>query len=132
VSASTVYLIRSLGTVWGVAATSAIVQTTLSVRLPDALGDIPDKPRVRPFRLCWPPLGLVLVQVKLTSFTAQVIDDIRHSLSALKDLSPELQLKARLVYYDGLRYSFAASTSIALLAVAASCFASGRGLRSTK
>jgi hypothetical protein len=48
VTASTVYLIRSLGTVWGVAVTSAIVQTTLSLRLPEALGDIPDKERVRP------------------------------------------------------------------------------------
>lgn len=47
VTASTVYLIRSLGTVWGVAVTSAIVQTTLSMRLPEALGDIPDKERVR-------------------------------------------------------------------------------------
>lgn len=51
VCASTVYLIRSLGTVYGVAITSAIVQTTLSVRLPDALGEIPDKWRVRPFSL---------------------------------------------------------------------------------
>jgi hypothetical protein len=49
VSASTVYLIRSLGTVWGVSSTSAIVQTTLSIRLPDALGEIPGKWRVRPF-----------------------------------------------------------------------------------
>jgi len=46
VCASTVYLIRSLGTVYGVAVTSAIVQTTLSVRLPGALGDIPDKEAV--------------------------------------------------------------------------------------
>ncbi|KAI1481027.1 MFS general substrate transporter [Daldinia eschscholtzii] len=46
VSASTVYLIRSLGTVWGVSITSAIVQTTLSVRLPDVLNDVPDKWRV--------------------------------------------------------------------------------------
>lgn len=53
VSASTVYLIRSLGTVYGVAITSAIVQTTLSVRLPDALGEISDKWRVRPFSLQW-------------------------------------------------------------------------------
>ena len=51
VSASTTYLIRSLGTVYGVAITSAIVQTTLSVRLPDALGEIEDKWRVRPFSL---------------------------------------------------------------------------------
>ena len=36
---------------YGVAITSAIVQTTLSIRLPDALGEIPDKWRVRPFSL---------------------------------------------------------------------------------
>lgn len=44
-----VYLVRSLGTVWGVAITSAIVQTTLSTRLPEALGDIPNKWNVRYF-----------------------------------------------------------------------------------
>lgn len=52
-------------------------------------------------------------------------------MSALKDLPPDLQLKARLVYFDGLRYSFAVSTAVAAVAVAASLFASGRGLRST-
>jgi hypothetical protein len=41
VSASTVYLIRSLGTVWGVSVTSTIVQTTLTTRLPSALAGIP-------------------------------------------------------------------------------------------
>ena len=46
VSASTVYLIRSVGTVWGVAITSAIVQTVLKVKLPAALGDIPNKAQV--------------------------------------------------------------------------------------
>ncbi|PGH29057.1 hypothetical protein GX50_08189, partial [[Emmonsia] crescens] len=43
VSASTVYLIRSLGTVWGVAITSAIIQNTLKKRLPAALTGVPDK-----------------------------------------------------------------------------------------
>lgn len=47
VSASTVYLIRSLGTVWGVSVTSAIVQTTLTVRLPYALRGIPFENDVR-------------------------------------------------------------------------------------
>ncbi|KAK3374278.1 major facilitator superfamily-domain-containing protein [Lasiosphaeria ovina] len=105
VSASTVYLIRSLGTVYGVAVTSAIVQTTLSLRLPDALGDIPDK---------W-----------------RIVDEIRHSVSAIKTLPPDVQLQARLVYYDGLRYSFATSTAVAAAAVCAALFANGRGLRST-
>ncbi len=62
----------------------------------------------------------------------QVIDEIRHSISAIKTLPPDIQLKARLVYYDGLRYSFATSTAIAALAVFAALFANGRGLRSTK
>lgn len=35
---------------WGVSITSAIVQTTLSVRLPEALGDVPNKWKVRPYR----------------------------------------------------------------------------------
>lgn len=43
VSASTVYLIRSMGTVWGVAITSAIVQTVLKNELPTALSGISDK-----------------------------------------------------------------------------------------
>ena len=49
-SASTTYLVRSLGTVYGVAVTSSIVQTTLSVRLPQVLGDIPDKQKVSAIR----------------------------------------------------------------------------------
>jgi len=47
VSASTVYLIRSLGTVWGVAITSAIIQNTLSSGLAEALSEIPDKWKVQ-------------------------------------------------------------------------------------
>ncbi|KAI1798808.1 MFS general substrate transporter [Daldinia bambusicola] len=105
VSASTVYLIRSLGTVWGVSVTSAIVQTTLSVRLPDVLSDVPDK---------W-----------------RVIEAIRHSAETLRELPPDIQLKARMVYYDGLRYSFAASTAFAIIAFCAAMCANGRGLRKT-
>ncbi|KAK0739469.1 major facilitator superfamily domain-containing protein [Apiosordaria backusii] len=106
VSASTVYLIRSLGTVYGVAVTSAILQTTLSIRLPDALGEIPDK---------W-----------------RIIEEIRHSVSAIRDLPPDIQLKARLVYFEGLRYSFATSTAVAAAAVCAALLAKGTNLRSTK
>ncbi|ORY61543.1 major facilitator superfamily domain-containing protein [Pseudomassariella vexata] len=105
VCASTVYLIRSLGTVWGVSITSAIVQTTLSVRLPDALSDVPHK---------W-----------------KVIDAIRHSVDALRHLPPDVQRKAQLVYYDGLRYSFAASTGFAVIAIFAAFFANPKGLRKT-
>ncbi|KAF3055061.1 hypothetical protein GL218_07660 [Daldinia childiae] len=105
VSASTVYLIRSLGTVWGVSITSAIVQTTLSIRLPAVLHDVPDK---------W-----------------RIIDAIRHSAETLRELPPDIQLKARMVYYDGLRYSFTASTVFAIIAFCAAMCANGRGLRKT-
>ncbi|KAK0619657.1 major facilitator superfamily domain-containing protein [Immersiella caudata] len=127
VCASTVYLIRSLGTVYGVAVTSAIVQTTLSVRLPGVLGDIPDKQMVRGVLFsisCW--------LVRKRAYTrGQIIDEIRHSVSAIRTLPPEIQLKARLVYFEGLRYSFATSTAVAALAVIAAFFANGRVLRST-
>ncbi|KAI9729591.1 MAG: hypothetical protein M1834_006787 [Cirrosporium novae-zelandiae] len=102
VSASTVYLIRSLGTVYGVAVTSAIVQNTLKSRLPAALGGVPDK---------W-----------------KIIDSIRHSVSALHDLPPEIQLPARLVYYDGIKLAFAASATLGTIATIAALFANGRGL----
>jgi len=41
-----VYLFRSMGTVWGVAAASTITQNLLSSRLPRALCGIPDKEKV--------------------------------------------------------------------------------------
>ncbi|KAJ9360567.1 MFS drug transporter [Paecilomyces variotii] len=102
VSASTVYLIRSLGTVWGVAITSAIVQSTLKSGLPAALSGIPDK---------W-----------------KVIEDIRHSVSAIHTLPPDVQMAARLVYYDGIRLSFAVSAGFGAVATIAALFAKGRGL----
>lgn len=41
-----VYLFRSLGTVWGVAASSAIIQNVLSSQLPLALSGVPNKEQV--------------------------------------------------------------------------------------
>jgi hypothetical protein len=49
VSASTVYLIRSLGSVWGVAITATIVQNTLAWRLPAALAGSPNLEKVQLF-----------------------------------------------------------------------------------
>jgi hypothetical protein len=46
VSTSMVYLFRSMGSVWGVAAASTIIQNVLSSRLPGALSGIPDKLKV--------------------------------------------------------------------------------------
>ncbi|KAF9884822.1 hypothetical protein FE257_001238 [Aspergillus nanangensis] len=102
VSASTVYLVRSLGTVWGVAITSTIIQNTLRSGLAEALSGIPDK---------W-----------------KIIDDIRHSVSAIHDLPPDIQMAARLVYYQGIRLSFLASGCFGLVAVIAAIFTKGKGL----
>ncbi|OQD70369.1 hypothetical protein PENDEC_c024G00003 [Penicillium decumbens] len=102
VSASTVYLIRSLGNVWGVAITSAIVQNTLRSGLAEALSGLPDK---------W-----------------KVIGEIRHSISAIHDLPPDVQMAVRLVYYRGIQLSFGASASFGFIASVAALFTSGKGL----
>ncbi|KAJ5640827.1 hypothetical protein N7528_000452 [Penicillium herquei] len=102
VSASTVYLIRSLGTVWGVAITSAIIQNTLSSGLPEALSGVPDK---------W-----------------KLIDEIRHSVSAVHNLPEDIQMAVRIVYYRGIRLSFAASAVFGLIATIAALFTRGKGL----
>lgn len=46
VSTSIVYLIRSMGTVWGVAVSSAIVQNVLTKRLPLVLDGLHDMEKV--------------------------------------------------------------------------------------
>ncbi|QSS65788.1 hypothetical protein I7I51_06637 [Histoplasma capsulatum] len=102
VSASTVYLIRSLGTVWGVAITSAITQNTLKKGLPEALIGIPDK---------W-----------------KIIEEIRHSVLAINKLPLDAQLAARHVYHHGINLSFAVSAGFGFIATVSALFASGKGL----
>ncbi|EEA19096.1 MFS drug transporter, putative [Talaromyces marneffei ATCC 18224] len=102
VSSSTVYLIRSLGNVWGVAITSAVVQNQLKSGLAKALSGIPDQ---------W-----------------KVVDEIRHSVSAIYDLPPDIQMTARSVYYDGLRMSFALSASLCAIAALGALFVGSKGL----
>jgi hypothetical protein len=41
-----VYLFRSMGTVWGVAASSTLIQNVLTQELPQALEGIPHKEKV--------------------------------------------------------------------------------------
>ncbi|KFA61194.1 hypothetical protein S40285_09232 [Stachybotrys chlorohalonatus IBT 40285] len=105
VSASTVYLIRSLGTVWGVSVTSAVVQTTLSRRLPVVLGDVPDK---------W-----------------RIIREIRQSVDTICNLPPAVQYQTRLVYYEGLRHAFALCAAVALVGVVTSFVATAIKMRRT-
>lgn len=115
-----------MGTVWGVSVTSAIVQTTLTARLPEALRGIPYENDVSNVLNGLLSQGDLLIGIRL-----QIIDQIRHSVDALRHLAPDAQLRARLVYYDGLRYAFAASTAVACLGIVAALFASGSGLRKT-
>lgn len=106
VSSSTTYLLRTLGSVYGVALSSSILQTHLTTHLPLALAGTPH--------------------------LDEIINSIRHSVTALRDLPPDVQLQARLVYYDGLRWAFGASTGIAGVGVLASLVVGGAGgLRDT-
>ncbi|PMD57777.1 MFS general substrate transporter [Hyaloscypha bicolor E] len=102
VSTSTVYLFRSMGSVWGVAAASTIIQNVLSSRLPGALSGIPDK--------------------------LKIITSIRHSITALSSLDPEVQEIAHRVHFEALQLVFLASTAWALIALVAAFFARGQRL----
>ncbi|RAL13519.1 MFS general substrate transporter [Aspergillus homomorphus CBS 101889] len=90
VSASTVYLVRSMGT------------NTLRSGLEEALSRIPDK---------W-----------------KIIEEIRHSVSAIHNHPPDIQLAARLVYFQGIHLSFLASACFGLVANIAALFTKGKGL----
>jgi hypothetical protein len=59
----------------------------------------------------------------------QVIDEIRHSVSAIYTLDPEIQLAARHVYYGGIRIAFGVSAGFGAVAVVAALFARGQGLK---
>lgn len=102
VSTSTTYLIRSLGAVYGVALTSAIVQNFLATKLPMALHGVPHK--------------------------ARIIEEIRHSVFALRKLPPAEEAAARIVYHDAIKLAFAASGIFAVVSIVASFFANGKGL----
>ncbi|KIW17245.1 hypothetical protein PV08_04436 [Exophiala spinifera] len=106
VSTSMVYLFRSMGTVWGVAASSTLIQNILAQDLPSALQGMPDQ--------------------------AKLIDEIRHSVSVLKKLPPDVQLAARHVYYTALRYAFIANTAVAAIALVSAFFAKGKSLHRSR
>ncbi|KAL2172334.1 hypothetical protein VTG60DRAFT_6173 [Thermothelomyces hinnuleus] len=88
VATSTVYLIRSMGSIYGVTVTSAIVQNVLLARLPGTLGD---------------------------AATEELVEKLRQSLFSIGELPPSLQAAVRALYCDALRIAFAASSAFALL-----------------
>ncbi|KAH8812130.1 major facilitator superfamily domain-containing protein [Xylogone sp. PMI_703] len=106
VSTSIVYLFRSMGTVWGVAASSTIIQNVLASQLPIALSDVENKEKI--------------------------IDDIRHSVTILQDLPSEVQSIARQVYFEALRYGFIGTTIIGAIALISAFFARGKSLARDK
>ncbi|KAK3998131.1 putative amino acid transporter [Cladorrhinum sp. PSN332] len=89
VATSTVYLIRSMGTIYGVTVTATIVQNVLLVGLPGALG---------------------------SEATEELVEKLRKSLFAINELPPATQLAVRALYGDALRIAFATSSACALLA----------------
>ena len=89
VATSTVYLIRSMGTIYGVTISSAIVQNILVARLSETLG---------------------------SEASEELVDKLRKSLFALRELPPDIQMAVRALYSDALRIAFAASSSFAFLA----------------
>ncbi|KAK0615559.1 major facilitator superfamily domain-containing protein [Bombardia bombarda] len=91
VATSTVYLIRSMGTIYGVTVTAAIVQNVLRTRLRETLGD---------------------------EATDELVEKLRKSVFALRDLPPATEIAVRALYGDALRIAFAASSGFALLAFA--------------
>jgi len=60
--------------------------------------------------------------------TEQIIDEIRHSVSVLKNLPPEVESIARHVYFDALRQAFLATTVVGAVALISAFFARGRDL----
>ena len=75
---------------------------------------------------------MTLKDYKLTSefsYLEQVIDEIRHSVSAIQLLPSEVQTATRLVYYVGIRKSFIASTGIGAVGFAVALFVQSKGLQ---
>ncbi|KAK3682826.1 major facilitator superfamily domain-containing protein [Podospora appendiculata] len=89
VATSTVYLIRSMGTIYGVTISAAIVQNVLMARLPATLGE---------------------------QATEELIERLRQSVFTLRDLPPDIEIAVRALYYDAIRMAFSASSAFALLA----------------
>ena len=58
----------------------------------------------------------------------KIIEEIRHSVTVLRDLDPEIQEIARKVYFEALRYTFLASTGWAAIGLFAALFAKGQRL----
>jgi len=89
VASSVVYLLRSLGSIYGVTITAAIVQNFLAAGLPEVLGE---------------------------DATEELIERLRKSLFELLELPVEQQIAIRGLYGRALKVSFAASSSFALMA----------------
>jgi hypothetical protein len=96
VATSLVYLTRSMGTVWGVAAVSTIAQAALKVNLEGILPEASKK--------------------------NELIQEIRRSVDAIRHLSPHLQDLSRTAYFDSVRVSLVFLFIVAVAACATSFF----------
>lgn len=62
----------------------------------------------------------------------QILDEIRHSVTVIKDLPPDVQAIARQVYYEALKYTFIATTVVTVIALISAFFARGQSLNRTR
>jgi hypothetical protein len=112
-----------MGAVWGVAMTSTISQNVLTHKLPIALANIPNKEKVTS------SIHIIgYMDDQITNETIQIIQEIRHSVSALNNLPLDVQEHARLVYFEAIKYSFIASSTVAAIALISAFFAKGKSL----
>jgi hypothetical protein len=58
-----------------------------------------------------------------------MIDEIRHSVFAIRGLPPAARLPARLVYYDAIRSAFLASAAFAGVSAVFAWMSCAKGLR---
>ncbi|KAJ9156229.1 Mfs transporter [Pleurostoma richardsiae] len=77
VATSLLYLVRSMGAVWGVASVSTVTQTVLASKMSDAFSDKPGGP--------------------------EIIEALKHSVEVLHRLPPEARHIAQGIYYDACR-----------------------------
>jgi len=101
IATSTVYLFRAIGSVWGIAITSAIVQNVLNARLTQALDGVPN--------------------------ARGIIDAVRHSVEAIGQIPEAYRGVVTHCYAQALQWSFTASAIFGGLAFFASLF--GRGTK---
>lgn len=102
IATSTVYLFRAIGSVWGIAITSAVVQNVLVTKLTEALVGVPN--------------------------AIDIIDAVRHSVKAIGEVPDAYRGIVISCYAQALRWCFTATAIFGGMAFLASLFGGGAKL----